>query len=267
MVRRDARAAEVAPLHRRVGRLASGRLRPHQAAEPRDDLRPAAGRDCLGDQTAPRRPRSALRDAGAAAVLGHVASATMTRPVLAQERHRLELDAVVVHRAARARQEERPLALRAAQHAVLERARVKLASAPGAAVAVRQERAVHVCDDEPAPADLGADQGARGETVEAVDRDPHRGGRPGRVRDRRVRPAVPARGRGLEHTLDLEAVEVGGGLLERLLDGELERHRRGGAVRAAALQADPGDPVLEREQLDVPAVRLHVRAGRARARR
>ncbi len=54
-------------------------------------------------------------------------------------------------------------------------------------------------------------------------------------------------------------------LLQRLLDRQLERHRRGRAVRAAALQMDPGHAVLQRQQLDVAAVGLHVRAHASRA--
>ena len=64
----------------------------------------------------------------------------------------------------------------------------------------------------------------------------------------------------LQGALDLEALEIGGLVLERLLDRELERRRRGGAAAAAALEPDARHAVLEPEQLDVPAVRLHVRA-------
>ena len=49
-------------------------------------------------------------------------------------------------------------------------------------------------------------------------------------------------------------------LVERLLDRQLERRLRGGAAAAASLELETGDPVDQREQLDVAAVRLHVRA-------
>ena len=87
--------------------------------------------------------------------------------------------------------------------------------------------------------------------------------------DRQLHAGQPARGghhrqAGAAHrlrrdALDLEPLEIGRRLLERLLDRQLERHRRRRAVRAAAPQVDPRDPVLQRQQLDVAAVGLHVR--------
>ena len=96
-------------------------------------------------------------------------------------------------------------------------------------------------------------------------RELHAGGGPGRRGAGDHRQARSADGLRRD-ALDLEALEVGRRLLERLLDRQLERHRRRRAVRAAAAQVDPRDPVLERQQLDVAAVGLHVRADRVERR-
>ena len=56
------------------------------------------------------------------------------------------------------------------------------------------------------------------------------------------------------HAFYLECLEIRRRVLERLLDRELERDRRGRAVRAASLQADSRHPVGQRQQLDVAAV-------------
>ena len=62
--------------------------------------------------------------------------------------------------------------------------------------------------------------------------------------------------------LDLEAGQIGGVLVQRLLDRELERRPRSGAAVAAALERQPRDAVLDAAQHDVAAVGLHVRAHR-----
>ena len=64
----------------------------------------------------------------------------------------------------------------------------------------------------------------------------------------------------LGDALDLEAEQVRRGVVDRLLDRELERRGRGRAAVAVADQPQVRDPVLEPQQLDVAAVRLHVRA-------
>ena len=87
---------------------------------------------------------------------------------------------------------------------------------------------------------------------------PGAGGRLARTR-RRSRAAC-AIGLRLGDALDLEAEQVGRGLVERLLDRELERGRRGRAAVAVADQLEVRDAVLEPQQLHVAAVRLHVRA-------
>ena len=61
--------------------------------------------------------------------------------------------------------------------------------------------------------------------------------------------------------------QVGRGLVDRLLDRQLERRRRRRAAVAVADEAQPRDAVLEPEQLDVAAVGLHVRAHASRAPR
>ncbi len=69
----------------------------------------------------------------------------------------------------------------------------------------------------------------------------------------------PGRDRGLlDHAFDLESLEVRGVLVEGLLDGQLERRLGRGAAAAAPLEPEMGDPVDQREELDVAAVRLHV---------
>ena len=65
-----------------------------------------------------------------------------------------------------------------------------------------------------------------------------------------------------DRALDHEALEVGRRGVERRLDRQLERRGRRRAALAAALEPDPRDPALDPEQLDVAAVRLHVRAHR-----
>ena len=75
--------------------------------------------------------------------------------------------------------------------------------------------------------------------------------------DRQLEP--PGRGAGSLHALDLEALEVGRRLLERLLDRQLERRLRRRAALAVPDQPHPGHAVLDADQLDVAAVRLHVR--------
>ncbi len=69
-------------------------------------------------------------------------------------------------------------------------------------------------------------------------------------------------GPGLLDALDLQPVQVGRGLLERLLDGELERDRRRRAAGAAALAAGSGRP-----RRPAPAARRCRRATPCRAAR
>ena len=71
----------------------------------------------------------------------------------------------------------------------------------------------------------------------------------------------------LDPALDLERLEVGSVLVERLLDRQLERRRRRRAAVAAAREPDPRHAVLQRDQLDVAAVATPCRAGRSPAPR
>ena len=62
----------------------------------------------------------------------------------------------------------------------------------------------------------------------------------------------------LEHAVHDQPLEVRRGGLERLADPELERRRGRRAAAAVALEPDPRDAVLERDELDRAAVGLHV---------
>ena len=72
-----------------------------------------------------------------------------------------------------------------------------------------------------------------------------------RRRSPRARPRQADRGQrrgaGGGRALHLEPLEIGGRLLQRLLDGQLERDLRGGAVGAAALQPEQRDAVHQAE--------------------
>ena len=182
-----------------------------------------------------------------------------------QQRHRLEQQPLVVERAPGPGQEEPPRALPAGQRPLVELGLAEPAPAAGAAVAERERVALHAGDDQLDPGDARRPQLALGEPVGGVEVEPAR-----RLRARAggdldygelERPG-PGSGRlrGGHRSLDHQALEIGRRLLERRLDRQLERRGGGRAPVAAALEADPGDPVLDPEQLDVPAVRLHVRA-------
>ena len=134
-----------------------------------------------------------------------------------------------------------------------------------AGVAIRQQRALDVGDHKRAPGDRDRGKRATRWLASRIDLEPRR-----RHHDRQLR-SVPAGGHRQRQTrhlrrdpLDLEALEIGCRVLERLLDRELKRDRRGRAVRAASLQPDPRDPVVERQQLDVSSVRVHVRPHRVK---
>ena len=118
------------PPARRRGR---GRRLRQEAAEARHQVRPATGR-----QTAVLLP-----------VRRHAATATLhSAAVLAQQRHRLELEPVLAHAAARQRQLEAARARRAVQRAAAEVAVVERRAAARAAVAVGEQVAGDVGDHE-----------------------------------------------------------------------------------------------------------------------
>ena len=250
-----------------------GRRRP--AGRRRGRARVGARASPRSPDTTPARRRAATRvvAAGAGAV-AHCASATFTRPSLAQQRHRLELQpSSSIERPARGRKNDRAQlgarrARRPISSPVVQRRAAARRSGRGRRAACRRRWR------RPASLPADADRGERavGELADRLDVEPrgrrrrrghhhrqlHPGGRRRAAGDHRQ----PGPRRLRRDALDLEALEVGRRLLERLLDRELERHRRGRAVRAAAAQVDPRDPVLERQQLDVAAVGLHVRPHR-----
>ena len=131
------------------------------------------------------------------------------------------------------------------------------ASQDGAAIAVGEHGAVDVRDDQVDALERERAERPRRDRPGLGERQPagRTGGAAIGVGHAR---AACARLR-LGHALDLEAEQVGRGLLERLLDRELERRRRGRAAVAVADEAQVRDAVLEPQQLDVAAVRLHVR--------
>ena len=95
------------PRHRRGGRCAGRRGAPARAAR---RAVPAARSTSVGPLAAPRRrrPRGAARDGRGGPRSTLIRRAPPDAPVLAQQRDRLELDALVVHRAPGPGQEERP---------------------------------------------------------------------------------------------------------------------------------------------------------------
>ena len=232
--RRRGRSARCRP--RSAAARAVARAGARQPAQARDHLRRAAATATASASS--RRPlASAL-----------IRERHLDASLLAQQRHRLELQPVVVHGAPGARQEER----RARSSGSAARRRRASPSCSGAAAAARTRRGTRaacpstLATTSVAPATRPPQRALAG-SRRRVDLEPCR-----RHHDRQLRTrcrsaigsARPAHLR--RDPLDLETLEVGCGLLERLLDRELERDRRGRAVRAAPLQPDPGDAVFER---------------------
>ena len=159
-----------------------------------------------------------------------------------------------------ARQEEAALAPGAGEHALAELAarqrRAAAAQRSWKASSSPSTWATTSASPSSSPAAARRPPGPRRRRAAASRTLAGRGlGRLGAVRHRQRDP----RHLRLHRALHLHAGKVGGGLLERLLDRQLER--RGGRATpvAAARQAQMGHPVLDAEQLDAPSVRLHVR--------
>ena len=185
-------------------------------------------------------------------------------PAAPQQRHRARAGArSAPQRAARARQVEAPPARgageqRRRQRGVAERRVAAGARGRGRPAAVPSTFATTSSTPRTAIA-----RSVPGATSPAASSGSHAGAaaapRPPARSDRAAARAT--RLRGLRRTPSTSRPEqVGRGLLERLLDRQLERRRRGRAAVAVALEAQPRDAVLEPQQLDVAAVGLHVRA-------
>ena len=167
-------------------------------------------------------------------------------------------------------------AFAAAQHPTVELAVVQRRAAPRAGVAVREQRALHVGHHQRDALGVQRPQPARLEAVRAIERHPARAAAVAAaipVDDRELgAPDVhhgqldAARPR-LRHALDLQAGQIGRVLVQRLLDGELQRGLRRGTAAAASLQPQARDAVVETQQLDVAAVGLHVGPHACRAPR
>ena len=251
MVLRHHPLAKIAALagdrHHRRRRRSRRRAGAGERAHPGDHLRPAA-RGRRGGEVEPPR---------ALAVPAHALSATVTQPSLSQQRHRLELEPVVVERAARTRQVEAAPAARAGERAGREHGAVEAPAAARAGVAIGEQRALDVGHDERRAGHLGHHHLLRSELADAVQVEPGRRGRRHAIARQRERDAE--RLLRLNDALHIHPGQIGRRLLQRLPHRQLERGGGCRAGAAAALQAQAGDSVLHPEQLDVSAVRLHVR--------
>ena len=181
-------------------------------------------------------------------------SATRTGPPLRSSGTGSSCSAVVVDAAARAR--EVVASSRTSLQVSFPPTSIPVdsgAGQPRAAVAVGQQRAGDVRDDQPA----GAVVAPRAEAGDAVELDPLASRRGGLGRRRRRR----------DDALDVDAEQVGRALLERGLDRLLERRLRRAQPLHEPCEPQPRDAVLDPEQLDVAAVGLHVRPHARRAPR
>ena len=227
--------------------------------------RPAAGAGASREPPQPATARPAPR--GDRRVTPLTRDAPPAPAVVVEQRHRLELQPLVVQRAAGARQVEararRPG--RSSTPPVELAAGERLAAARAARRGRRAACPPTLATTSATPSTSRLRQRPRPSVVDAVERRPRRRGsasphRPSGSGRRRA-------ARGSTHALDLEPVEVGRRLLERLLDRQLERRGRRRAAVAAALAGAAARRRPRPEQLDVAAVRLHVRAARCRAPR
>ena len=253
-------AAEVAALDRRAPRVAEPPLRRRRSPAPaRLREPPQAAR--------PSRPGGAAATASRLAATSLMrGSATLAPAGAVEQRHRLEQEPVVVERAPGARQEEAALALGAGERALAELAAVERGAAAGAGVAEGEQVALDPGDDERDPVDLGRRQLALAE----------------RLRRRRGRTTTAAPGRAAAATWTTgSSIAPGPGspAAGAATAPSTTRPSRSGAASSSAdliasssVDDEAGQPsqlpssriraiaVLDPEQLDVAAVRLHVGA-------
>ena len=207
----------------------------------------------------PRRPEtiSALRSVGDRLVES-ASQRHLDLLRLAQQRDRLELEVVVVQRAAGPRQEEAAPAARAGERAAVERAARRArrrSSRTRCGRRAASRRRSPRTSDTPSTSVAGEELGRR-----------RRRGCATPARRCAIGSAIPVTSSSSSTTPSTSMPEqVRRGLLERLPDRQLERRGRRPARLAAALEAQLRDPVLDPEQLDVAAVRLHVRPHACRA--